>query len=249
MIGPAGTWPPAMCRRSRGPTSGSTTLGTRDSSYSAARLPRPWGPCQEELVQDKGGAGANASENTTSPTRKTTASSRTWSKTPWSAATRRRCVKMEDLDGDGIVLGRVDRSPYQKCLIELVGPEKFLVDLHTEPGPALELKDAIDSQLDRSFELIVRSDVEIIGQPDNVTADMTPHACVSRILPALLPEACGTGERGLEALRGTHGRANPSLDGTCQPERLRCDRVAFPARHRRRSDVERSPRRPCPAKC
>jgi hypothetical protein len=82
--------------------------------------------------------------------------------------------KIEDLGGDGIVLGRVDRSPYQKCLIELVGPEKFLVDLHTDPEPSLELMAAIDRQLDRSFELIVQSAVEIIWQPDNVTSDMTP---------------------------------------------------------------------------
>jgi len=38
-----------------------------------------------------------------------------------------------NLGGDGVVLGRVDRSPYQKVLIELAGPERFLVDLHTDP--------------------------------------------------------------------------------------------------------------------
>ncbi len=82
--------------------------------------------------------------------------------------------RIENLGGDGIVLGRVDRSPHQKCLIELVGPEKFLVDLYTAPEPALELIDALDKQLDRSFEMIAESAAEIIWQPDNVTSDMTP---------------------------------------------------------------------------
>jgi hypothetical protein len=82
--------------------------------------------------------------------------------------------KMENLGGDGIVLGRVDRNPYQKCLIELVGPERFLVDLHTDPEPALELMEAIDRKLDRSFEMIADSKVEVIWLPDNVTSDMTP---------------------------------------------------------------------------
>ncbi|MBN1396209.1 MAG: hypothetical protein JW959_14395 [Pirellulales bacterium] len=83
-------------------------------------------------------------------------------------------ARIENLGGDGIVLGRIDRSPHQKCLIELVGPEKFLLDLYTDPEPALELLDALDRQLDRSFEMIVESEAEILWQPDNVTSDMTP---------------------------------------------------------------------------
>lgn len=82
--------------------------------------------------------------------------------------------RIENLGGDGIVLGRVDRSPHQKCLIELVGPEKFLIDLYTDAEPALELIAALDRQLDRSFEMIVDSAAEVIWQPDNVTSDMTP---------------------------------------------------------------------------
>ncbi|MEA1997133.1 MAG: uroporphyrinogen decarboxylase family protein, partial [Gemmatimonadota bacterium] len=82
--------------------------------------------------------------------------------------------KIEDLGEDGVVLGRIDRSPYQKLLIELVGAEKFLVDFYTDPQPALELMEAIEARLDEQFELALESKVEVIWQPENITADLTP---------------------------------------------------------------------------
>jgi uroporphyrinogen-III decarboxylase len=82
--------------------------------------------------------------------------------------------KMQDIGDDGILLGRVDRNPYQKCLIELAGPERFLIDLHTHPEPVLELMEAMSRKMDEVFELTVESAVEVIWQPDNITSDMTP---------------------------------------------------------------------------
>ena len=83
-------------------------------------------------------------------------------------------TKIDDLGDDGIVIGRMDRNPYQKCLIELAGPERFLMDLYTDPEPALELMDAIDRKMDEAFGHIEGTRAEVIWQPDNVTADMTP---------------------------------------------------------------------------
>lgn len=83
-------------------------------------------------------------------------------------------ARMADLGSDGVLLGRMDRSPYQKCLIELVGPQRFLVDLQVDPAPALELMDAIAHKLEESFAMAVDSCVEVIWQPDNITSDMTP---------------------------------------------------------------------------
>ncbi|UCD28911.1 MAG: hypothetical protein JSV03_00045 [Planctomycetota bacterium] len=83
-------------------------------------------------------------------------------------------AKIHNLGEDGIVWGRVDRSPYQKLLIELAGPEQFLVDLQTNPEPVTELRDAMDRRMDEVFEMTLESQVEIIWQPDNITADMTP---------------------------------------------------------------------------
>ncbi|NLF09991.1 MAG: hypothetical protein GX594_18730 [Pirellulaceae bacterium] len=83
-------------------------------------------------------------------------------------------TRMEDLGGDGVVLGRMDRSPHQKCLIELAGQERFLLDLYTDAAPALELMAAIDRKLDEAWEMAVESAAAILWQPDNVTSDMTP---------------------------------------------------------------------------
>lgn len=82
--------------------------------------------------------------------------------------------RTEDLGQDGVVLGRVDRCPHQKILIELAGAQQFLIDLYTRPEPALELMDAMDRRMDEAFEMIVESDVEVIWQPDNITSDLTP---------------------------------------------------------------------------
>jgi hypothetical protein len=82
--------------------------------------------------------------------------------------------RKQDLGGDGVVYFRLDRSPYQKLLIELAGPDKFLVDLYTDPGPAVELMEAIGRRADEQFEIALESEAELMWLPDNVTSDMTP---------------------------------------------------------------------------
>jgi hypothetical protein len=92
---------------------------------------------------------------------------------PNEAAIRAR---IRDLGGDGILFGRLDRSPYQKCLIELAGAERFLIDLATDPEPAEELLEALYCKQEQSWLLALESPVEVLWQPDNVTAMMTPPA-------------------------------------------------------------------------
>lgn len=83
-------------------------------------------------------------------------------------------ARESDLGEDGVVMARLDRSPYQKCLIELVGQERFLLDLYDDPEPALELMAAMEKKLDESFAMALDSSAQILWQPDNVTVDMTP---------------------------------------------------------------------------
>lgn len=82
-------------------------------------------------------------------------------------------AKKEDLGEDGVVLGRVDRCPFQKLLTELAGPERFLVDLATDPDPVLELLETMDKKMDEIFAMVCESDAEVIWQPDNISCDMT----------------------------------------------------------------------------
>jgi hypothetical protein len=82
--------------------------------------------------------------------------------------------RTKELGDDGVVFSRLDRSPYQKLLIELAGPERFLVDLYTDAGPAIELMEAIENRLEEQFEIALESDAELMWLPDNVTSDLTP---------------------------------------------------------------------------
>lgn len=85
-------------------------------------------------------------------------------------------ARTEELGEDGVVLGRIDRNPYQKVLIELAGPERFLIDLATDPGPAVELLEALARRMEEVLAMALESQAEVIWQPDNLTADMTPPA-------------------------------------------------------------------------
>lgn len=82
--------------------------------------------------------------------------------------------RTEDLGEDGVVLGRLDRSPYQKLMLELVGGEKFLMDLYEDPEPVEELMDALYRRMDEEMERAIDSSAEILWVPENVTVDMTP---------------------------------------------------------------------------
>ncbi len=81
--------------------------------------------------------------------------------------------RIKDLGDDGIVIGRLDRVPYQKLLVELAEPERFLLDSYDEPEIIEELLQTMDSKMDEVFEMAIESSVEVLWQPDNITADMT----------------------------------------------------------------------------
>lgn len=89
-------------------------------------------------------------------------------------------ARQKDLGEDGVLLARVDRSPFQKLLIELAGPERFLVDLQTEPEPVLSVLDVLDRRMDEVFERVCESEAEVIWQPDNISCDMTPPKMFER---------------------------------------------------------------------
>jgi len=82
--------------------------------------------------------------------------------------------RRDDMGEDGVVLGRLDRNPYQKLMMELVGAENFLLDLYTDPEPVLEVLHAMEKRMDEQFALALESQAELLWMPDNVSADMTP---------------------------------------------------------------------------
>lgn len=88
----------------------------------------------------------------------------------YEALSRRKAM----LGEDGVLLGRMDRCPFQKVLIELAGPERSLLDIHTDPEPVLELLEALDRKMNEAFALALDSEADVIWQPDNVTSATTP---------------------------------------------------------------------------
>lgn len=87
-----------------------------------------------------------------------------------------------DLGSDGVVLGRLDRSPFQKLLCELADPQALLLQLMTDPGPIDRLTQTLGERLDEQIDAAVRLDVDAVWQPDNVTAEMTPPWVFERYL-------------------------------------------------------------------
>lgn len=89
---------------------------------------------------------------------------------------------MEDMGESGVMLGRLDRSPYQKCLIELAGPEQFLVDLFTDTEEIEALLEAMDEKMMESMNLSLDTPADVYWLPDNVTSDMTPPNAFEKYL-------------------------------------------------------------------
>jgi hypothetical protein len=83
-------------------------------------------------------------------------------------------LKVQDMDQDGVVLGRIDRSPFQKLLIELAGSERFLIDICSGLKEAIELLEVMDLKLQQTFDIIAQSTAEVIWQPENISGEMTP---------------------------------------------------------------------------
>ena len=81
---------------------------------------------------------------------------------------------MHELGNDGVVMGRMDRTPYQKLLIELAGAERFLIDLVCQDEAVEELLETMGKRYREQVDMAMDSDAEIIWIPDNVTVDMTP---------------------------------------------------------------------------
>ncbi len=116
----------------------------------------------------------------------------------------------EDLGEDGVVLGRLDRSPFQKLLIELADPQQFLVDYMTGPGPIETLLAMLEEKQSRQVDLALEMPVEAVWQPDNVTADMTP--------PAIFEKYCASFYRKQGAkLRAANKAYLVHLDGRLAP--------------------------------
>ena len=91
-------------------------------------------------------------------------------------------ARISDIGDDGVVLGRMDRTPYQKLLIEWADMENFLIDMYTDPDPALDLMDAMGRKFKEMADMAGECPAEVIWMPENVTSDMTPPSAFENYL-------------------------------------------------------------------
>ena len=78
-----------------------------------------------------------------------------------------------NLGDDGVELAVIDRSPFQKMLIELCGTERLSFDLADYPHVVDDLYYTIEMKQDEAFRIIADSPAEIIWMVDNLTGDIT----------------------------------------------------------------------------
>lgn len=78
-----------------------------------------------------------------------------------------------DLGDDGIVAAFVERSPLQKALIELMGYERFSIDLYRHPKEFEDLLRTIEKKEDELYRIVADSPAEIVWCPDNINGIVT----------------------------------------------------------------------------
>jgi hypothetical protein len=79
----------------------------------------------------------------------------------------------DNLGDDGVELAIIDRSPFQKMLIELTGTEQLSFDLIDRLDLVEDLLSSIEKKQDEAFQIIADSPAEVIWMVDNLTADIT----------------------------------------------------------------------------
>lgn len=89
-----------------------------------------------------------------------------------------------DLGEDGIVLASVDRTPFQKLLLEWAGAERLLVDLFEIPEKVEELLRLMTTRMEEVYRIAADSTVDVVHVWDNITEDfVTPWLFEKYCLP------------------------------------------------------------------
>lgn len=79
----------------------------------------------------------------------------------------------DNLGEDGVLIANMDRTPFQKVLIELAGPERLCLDLVDHPGVVEDLLEALAIKQDEMHRISIGSPAVIIHTWDNVTEEIT----------------------------------------------------------------------------
>lgn len=126
--------------------------------------------------------------------------------------------RMGEIGADGVVLGRIDRSPFQKMIIEFASPETFLVDIMSDLPEAVELLEVMLRKYDDILAQIGDSPVEVIWQTENLSGDLTTPAFFAKYCLPLYERAVTFFDQSVKPyVVHTDGRMKPLLEliGRC----------------------------------
>jgi uroporphyrinogen-III decarboxylase len=110
------------------------------------------------------------------------------------------------LGGDGLVMVRVAKGPIQEILYQMMGLERFAIDLHERQERIDALYEVMVQRYDDLYDLAAEAPVEILQSADNITADVVGGERFRRYCVPCY-------ERHMQRLAGTGKRLAVHLDG------------------------------------
>ena len=110
------------------------------------------------------------------------------------------------LGGDGLVVVRVEKGPIQKMLYEMMGMERYAIDLYERRELVDSLFDVMMSRYEELWDLGAKAPAEILQSSDNITSDVVGKKRYRRYcLPCY--------ERYARQIEGTGKRLAVHMDG------------------------------------
>jgi hypothetical protein len=82
-------------------------------------------------------------------------------------------ISEENLGEDGLVFVHVERSPFQRLLLDLVGPERLFIDLVERPDLVEEVLALLGKKSEEEYAIAASSPLRVVHVWDNITEDMT----------------------------------------------------------------------------
>jgi hypothetical protein len=115
-----------------------------------------------------------------------------------------------ELGDFGFVVPRIDRSPFQEMLVELVGEVGTFYAMHDEPSRVQALLESIDAVRVTTAELLAGLDYPYVEFADGITGQMTnPKLFADYVVPAL--------QHYTELYHGQGKKVGSHFDGDLKP--------------------------------
>ena len=137
--------------------------------------------------------------------------------------------RMKEMGDDGVILGRVDRSPFQKLLVELANPEMFLMDIMSGVKEAEELLEVMANKFEEIYKWVGETSAEVIWETENLSGDMiSPRLYEKYCLPSYEKLTKFFDRKEKPFVVHTDGRMKPLLDMIAQSPFDACESFSYP---------------------